>query len=122
MPQTVVHQLETVQIQKKQREVAAGLFLVAFKESLQPVEHGEAVGQTAQRIGQFSGRDIGLGTRDAQCPAVRVSHRGATGRDPPPRAVGMADPVLVFEQTGSGCRVGIEFLFERRRIVGMNPR
>ena len=90
MAQTVVDQLEPVQIQEQHRDVRTVMHR-DVQRVFEAVEKIQAVREPGQRIGHLATRDIGHRTRHADCLAALVPDGDSAAQDPDVTAAFLPD-------------------------------
>ena len=131
MAETVVDDLEAVEVEIERREsAAAGPFLELFEAAPEPLDEDRAVAKPGQRIEEsgamkrllcdrFLGRS-GQRSCDAGRAPSCASHRDAAAQKSPVRAVLVADPMLVLKVIGGSGDMRFERLAERSDVFGVN--
>ena len=131
MAETVVDDLEAVEVEIERRESAAAAPLFElFEATPEPLHEDRAVAQPGQRVEKcgatgllLSGRSlrrIGQRSCDAGRATADAPHRDTAAEEAPIRAVLVADPVLVLKVIRLAREMCFESLLERSDVVGMD--
>ena len=130
--ETVVDDLEAVEIEIQRGESAAGAPRLELVEAApEPLHEDRAVAQPGQRVEEAGAAEpllrdrlvgrVGQRSGDAGRAAAGASHRDTAAQEPPVGAVLVADPVLVLKVIRL-CRqrCASSACLERRDVVGMD--
>src|SRR5687767_8351425 len=97
VPETVVDDLEPVDIQKQDRKHQILVPLGASNQAAEPVEEQCAVRQAGERIGHLGSGDVGLGACHPMRLALRIADSEGPAQHPSIGAVSVKDSMFVLE-------------------------
>ena len=118
MAQTVVHQLEAIEIQEQDGVQAVRPSAAPCQRSAQAVEEQHAIGQAGQRIGHLAQRDVGHRAGHAIAAIVAVPDRQAARQHPAIAAVLVAARRCSFSNCGvCPATMALDRFPQRRHVV-----
>ena len=110
VPQTVVDELEAINVEEQNAELAAAAAGGLLEGALELPHEVVAIGKAGQGIvkgvieqltlGLFAGRDVGLRAGHADRPAGLIAHRDTPAQHPAVAAVAVHHAMLALEMAG----------------------